>query len=580
MPTFKEMNLSPEIQQALDSLGFIYPTEIQKKAIPLLLGDKKIDFHGQAQTGTGKTLAFAIPLLAKIDYSLKKPQALIICPTRELAIQIYESIRQISKNVKASTALIYGGVSMDEQIRTLKSGAHIIVGTPGRLKDHILRKTLNLSKINTLVLDEADIMLDMGFKEDIDDILKHCPENREIWLFSATVKSGIEDIKRSHMKDPVIVQVSKKQVTTERTEQFYVIVPYKARLHAITRLIQVSRDFYGIIFCQTKILASEVADDLTKRGYSVGALHGDMSQAQRNLVIRKFKQKEFTILVATDVAARGIDVANLNYVINYSLPEDLESYVHRIGRTGRAGKKGTAVTFINKSDIRVINQIERKFSVKLSPMDVPSALMLINTALKDVSEYISDKLSCEEQSEKMKTVNKVTENIEADTLYKLTDGLTKEQLTKITVDLLFEKFLSNLDLEDVPYVHVDKNIDELQELCINLGTDDGLDTNDIKKYLLDSNIIKEDQIKKVRVLNRRSYVKLSADCSPELLKALQGQTLNGHKARVNLTCYVNDQGSERSRSRNRRSSRSGDSRGRSYRSSGRSSSGTGRRKRY
>lgn len=558
MPTFKEMNLNPEIQKALDELGFIYPTEIQKKAIPLLLNEKRIDFHGQAQTGTGKTLAFAIPLLSKIDYSSNKPQALIIGPTRELAIQIYESIRQISKHLKAKTALIYGGVSMDEQIRILKSGAQIIVGTPGRIKDHILRKTLNLSKINTLVLDEADIMLDMGFKEDIDDILKHCPDDREIWLFSATIKTGIEDIKNSHMKEPLVIQVSKKQVTTEKTEQFYAIVPFKSRLHAITRFIQSVNDFYGIIFCQTKILASEVADDLTKRNYSVGALHGDLSQAQRNLVIKKFKQKEFTILVATDVAARGIDVANLNYVINYSLPEDLESYVHRIGRTGRAGKKGTAITFINKSDVRIIGQIERKFGVKLSPIDVPSTLMLINNALKEVAQYINIKLNpeqvetyeeprelTEKNEQTTKYLKNAESNIELDALYKLTDNLTKEQINKITVDLLYTKFFSNLDLSEVPYVHIDQKVDEIQEICINLGTDDGVETSDIKKYLLDNNIIKEDQIKRIRVLNRRSYVKLSTDCSPELLKALQNQSLKGKKARVNVTCYINNEESKR-----------------------------------
>lgn len=559
MPTFKEMNLKPEIQQALDNLGFIYPTEIQKKAISLLLNEKRIDFHGQAQTGTGKTLAFAIPLLSKIDYSLNKPQVLIIGPTRELAIQIYESIRQISKNLKVSTALIYGGVSMEEQIRNLRSGAQVIVGTPGRIKDHILRKTLNLSKINTLVLDEADIMLDMGFKEDIDDILKYCPENREIWLFSATVKSGIEEIKKSHMKDPVVVQVSKKQVTTEKTEQFYTIVPFKARVHALTRFIQSSSEFYGIIFCQTKILASEVSDILTKKGYSVAALHGDLSQAQRNLVIRKFKQKEFKILVATDVAARGIDVANLNYVINYSLPEDLESYVHRIGRTGRAGKKGTAITFINKSEIRSINQIERKFGVKLSPIDIPSALTLINNALKEISQYISLKLN----SEKNLEINNKEKDIELDSIYKLIDTLSKEELNKISADLLYEKFLSKLDLEEVPYTHIDQNTQELQEICINLGSDDNIVKEDIIKYLLNSNVIKEQEIKKIRILNRRSYIKLSSDCSAELLKSLQEQNLKNRKVRVNLTCYVDDQEPKRF-NRNQRSRNSYKSRRKRY----------------
>ncbi|CDK30894.1 DEAD/DEAH box helicase [Candidatus Babela massiliensis] len=546
MPTFKEMNLKPEIQNALESLGFMYPTEIQKKAIPLLLSEKKIDFHGQAQTGTGKTLAFVLPLINKINIELRKPQALIIAPTRELAIQIYESIRLVSKNLKITTALIYGGVSMDEQIRILRSGAQVIVGTPGRIKDHISRKTMNLSQINTLVLDEADIMLDMGFKEEIEDILNHCPDDREIWLFSATVKSGIEDIKRSHMSEPVVVQVSRKQVTTEKTEQFYSIVPFKSRLHAVTRFIQSASEFYGIIFCQTKILASEVADELTKRGYSVGALHGDMSQAQRNLVIKKFKQKEFTILVATDVAARGIDVANLTHVINYSLPEDLESYVHRIGRTGRAGKKGTAITFIIKGDLRSVSRIERQFGVKLLPIDVPSTQMLINNAIKEISQFIKTQTQVDQATEleQLDKVDKV-KSTEIDAVYRLLDNLSQEQLIKIAGNLLYKKFLSTLDLEEIPYVHVDQELDELQEICINLGSEDNINKEDIIKYLMDTGIVKEDQIKKIRIINRRSYVKLSADCSPELLTALHQRTLKGLKARVNLTCYVNDAGSSR-----------------------------------
>ncbi len=581
MPTFKEMNLKPEIQNALESLGFTYPTEIQKKAIPLLLSEKKIDFHGQAQTGTGKTLAFVLPLINKINTELRKPQALIIAPTRELAIQIYESIRLVSKNLKITTALIYGGVSMDEQIRILRSGAQVIVGTPGRIKDHISRKTMNLSQINTLVLDEADIMLDMGFKEEIEDILNHCPDDREIWLFSATIKSGIEDIKRSHMSEPVVVQVSRKQVTTEKTEQFYAIVPFKSRLHAVTRFIQSASEFYGIIFCQTKILASEVADELTKRGYSVGALHGDMSQAQRNLVIKKFKQKEFTILVATDVAARGIDVANLTHVINYSLPEDLESYVHRIGRTGRAGKKGTAITFIIKGDLRSVSRIERQFGVKLLPIDVPSTQMLINNAIKEVSQFIKTQTQVDQATEleQLDKVDKV-KSTEIDAVYRLLDNLSQEQLIKIAGNLLYKKFLSTLDLEEIPYVHVDQELDELQEICINLGSEDNINKEDIIKYLMDTGIVKEDQIKKIRIINRRSYVKLSADCSPELLTALHQRTLKGLKARVNLTCYVNDAGSSRRSGSGSRYGSGSRSRSRSdYSSRERSRSGSDRSRR-
>jgi len=527
MSTFKEMNLTPEIQKTLDDLGFLVPTEIQKKAIPLLMESDKIDFHGQAQTGTGKTLAFAIPLLQRINVAEKTPQSLVVAPTRELAVQIYDTVVQISKNLNIKVALVYGGVSIENQIDAIRRGVQIIIGTPGRIRDHLQRRTLNLKNIKTLVLDEADIMLDMGFKEEIDDILNSVPKDREIWLFSATIKPGIDEIKREQMHDPVVVQVSKRQVVTEQTEQYYCVVPFKARLHAVIRFIQSARDFYGIIFCQTKILASEIADELTRRGYGVGALHGDLGQDHRNMVIKKFKHKDFKVLVATDVAARGIDVPNLTHVVNYSLPEDLESYVHRIGRTGRAGQKGIAITFLNKSDIRLAKNLERRFGVRINPIDVPSKQMLVDIALADASAYISQELP--------------VINFDKDLIMKLLDGLAPEKLRGILTNLLYQKFISTLDLEDIPYTHIEPAAeagDEFQEIFLNLGMDDGIAPMDVKKYLLETGVVTEDQIKKIRVIKRRTFIKLATDCSPDLLNALRQKTLNGRKVSANLTCFV------------------------------------------
>jgi len=525
MSTFKEMNLTPEIQKTLEDLGFLHPTEIQKKAIPLLLESDKIDFHGQAQTGTGKTLAFAIPLLQRMNAQEKSPQALVVAPTRELAVQIYDAVVQISKNMNIKVALVYGGVSIENQIDAIRRGVQIIIGTPGRIRDHLQRRTLNLKNIRTLVLDEADIMLDMGFKEEIDDILNSVPKDREIWLFSATIKPGIDQIKREQMNDPVVVQVSKRQVVNEKTEQFYCVVPFKARLHAVIRFIQSARDFYGIIFCQTKILASEIADELTRRGYGVGALHGDLGQDHRNMVIKKFKQKDFKVLVATDVAARGIDVPNLTYVINYSIPEDLESYVHRIGRTGRAGQKGVAITFLNKSDIRLAKNLERRFGIKINPIDVPSKQMLVDIALADVSAYVA--------------AERPVMNFDKDLIMKLIDGLEVEPLREILANLLFQKFISTLDLEDIPYTHIEPEAgDEFQEVFLNLGMDDGISPMDVKNYLLETGVVTEDQIKKIRVIKRRTFIKLATDCSPDLLNALRQKTLNGRKVSANLTCFV------------------------------------------
>lgn len=539
MASFKELGLRSDIQTILEEVGFLYPTEIQKKAIPLLIEEKKIDFHGQAQTGTGKTLAFTIPLIYRIDKSNRHPQALIIVPTRELALQIYESIARIAKKIGINTVVLYGGVSFEDQRERLKGTAHIVVSTPGRLIDHIERKTISLKYVNTLVLDEADIMLDMGFKEEIDRILSYLPAQREIWLFSATIKSGIEEIKKKYMQEPVSVCVSKHQIGTKQTKQYYCIVPVKARLHAIIRFIQTISDFYGIIFCQTKLLASELADELVKRGYNVGALHGDMSQAHRNVVIKKFKQKEITILVATDVAARGIDVANLNYVINYSIPEDLESYVHRIGRTGRAGKEGNAITFINKSEIRTIQYIEKRFGVHIHPIDVPSQSAVLDVASKKVSTYLDSLIE-----------KKIVNKIDSVALTKLVDTLTQEDIHKVLVDMLYEKFITPLDLEEIPYVHVDEEIPELQEIYISVGQDDRVTKDQVRQYLLKSGL-KDDQIKKIRVIKRRTYIKLNADCTPELLSALRGKTFNGKRIKVNMTCLVGDLSAKKPRFRGR-----------------------------
>lgn len=544
MTNFKDFGLKKEIEKVLEEAGFLYPTEIQTKAIPLLLSSTNIDFHGQAQTGTGKTLAFSIPLLHRIDVSKRFVQAVVIAPTRELALQIFESINRLAKPLSIEIAIIYGGVSMEKQIDTLKRGVHIVIGTPGRIIDYIQRKILSLSQVKTFVLDEADIMLEMGFKEEIHQILSYIPEKKEIWLFSATVKPGIDEIKKSYMTEPVSVQVSKKQVATKKTKQYYCIVPAKSRLHAVMRFIQSATDFYGIIFCQTKILASELADELTKRGYNVGALHGDMSQVHRNMVIKKFKQKDFKILVATDVVARGIDVANLTHVINFSIPDDLESYVHRIGRTGRAGKEGTAITFISKKELALIHRIEKKFGVKIYPIDVPSRSMLMDIAIKEAADYIKS------------LKEKEKEKVEA--LVQLVESLSDEELRAVVQNVIYQKFIAILDLEEVPFTHVDEEVDELQEIFINLGAEDGIKKEQVRDYLLQTGLVNDDQIKKIRIIQRRTFIKLSADCTPELLTSLRSKTLAGRKVKVNMTCHVQGLKKEQGR-RERRGS--ADSRG-------------------
>ncbi len=359
-------------------------------------------------------------------------------------------------------------------------------------------------------------------------------KDRQIWLFSATVKAGISDIMRKHMQDTVAVRVTPKMVATEQTKQYFCIVPFRSRTHAITRFIQATSDFYGFVFCQTKILTSEVAEQLSKRGYNVAALHGDLSQAQRNAVIKKFKQRAYTILVATDVAARGIDVPNTTHVINYSVPDDLESYVHRIGRTGRAGKEGIAITFISRSELRTVQHIERRFNVRIEPIDVPSRELVTEKRLAVIPDYIQELMK-----------KKVPEQ---QTLEKFVQDLTPEDLKKMASQLLYDKFFATLDLEEIPYVQVGSpEMGEFQEIYISVGSDDGVTVDAVRKFLLQTPVIKPEQIMTIRVIKRRSFVKLSSDCSPDLVRSLRGKLLDGRKVHVNVTCLIGDRRGVRDR---------------------------------
>lgn len=550
---FKDFNLNAAIQQTLDSMGFTEPTEIQKKAIPAILAQQKIDVHGQAQTGTGKTLAFGIPLLHRINKESKKTQALIVAPTRELALQIYDSLKPFAQAMGISIEAIVGGMSMESQMRNLKKGAHIVVGTPGRLNDHVRRRTLDLMSLVTLVLDEADIMLDMGFKEEVDEILACAAKDREIWLFSATVKPGIKAIMRDHMTDPLSVCVAKSPTATVTTKQYFCTVPMKSRLAALCRFIESAPEFYAFIFCQTKILTSEIAEQLLLRGYKVGALHGDMSQAQRNLVIKKFKNKELTIVVATDVAARGIDIANLTHVVNYSLPEDHESYVHRVGRTGRAGKEGVAITFISRSETRLIQMLQRKFNFVIEPVDVPSKEQILQGRIAQIREQL-------ERQEAPAKLSEVPQEFQA-----MLAQLTEEQLRTHVGILLYEKFLSTFmqeeDIVSTPS-RLDVGSENQQELYITVGSDDpGLTKEAVMDHLLGLGVVQEDQVIKIRSIKRRTFIEVVPEKVAAVIDALQGTMLAGRRIRAQM---VEPEGAAPRRN-NERHGRSG-GRGRNERS--------------
>lgn len=389
MEKFSALGLSENTISALQKKGWETPSTIQEKTIPLLLADKK-DVVGQAQTGTGKTGAFGLPLIDKLDDTSKKVQALIMCPTRELAIQVAEEITSFRGTKKLFVQSIYGGASYTVQTNALRKGVQIVVGTPGRIRDHIERGTLKLDSVTHVVLDEADEMLNMGFEEEVREILKSVPKERRMLLFSATMPPQILKLAKTFMGEYDLIEVKKEQVTTEMVDQIYFQVRDSDRFEALCRIIDTEPEFYGIVFCRTKNETDQVADKLIDRGYDAEAIHGDVTQSQRELILKKFKLRKVNIMVATDVAARGIDVNDLTHVVNYNLPQDPEAYVHRIGRTGRAGKHGTAISIISSSELRDLMFIQKIAKSNIRKEDVPSIADVLETKKMKLKTEISE----------------------------------------------------------------------------------------------------------------------------------------------------------------------------------------------
>ncbi|HWD20859.1 MAG TPA: DEAD/DEAH box helicase [Verrucomicrobiae bacterium] len=369
---FSELGLSPELLKAIDKLGFEQASPIQAEAIPILMSGR--DVVGQSQTGSGKTAAFAVPAIEKIDPLLRTVQALILCPTRELAVQVSEEFHKLSLFKRGIHALpIYGGQSYERQFDGLRQGAQIVIGTPGRVMDHMRRGTLRLDKLKIVILDEADVMLDMGFRDDIEIILKGAPPQRQTVFFSATLPRPIQDLIQKYSRDPLSVRIEQRELTVPTVEQIYYEVDRRFKIELLTRLIDLHDLKLGIIFCNTKRMVDDLVDHLNAQGYSADRLHGDMSQAMRDRVMNKFRKSGLEFLVATDVAARGIDVENVQVVFNYDLPYDVEDYLHRIGRTGRAGRKGRAISFASGRELFQIQHIERFIRVKMQRGKAPTA---------------------------------------------------------------------------------------------------------------------------------------------------------------------------------------------------------------
>ena len=436
--TFEDLGIHPKVLRAIEEMGFVHPTEIQERAIPALL-ETELDFIGQAQTGTGKTAAFAIPLLSKIDLKSSNVQALILTPTRELANQVEAEIQKLAKYISVKTTCVYGGTSYEKQLRALKKDKpHIVVGTPGRVMDLMNKGALKLKNADTLILDEADEMLNMGFFDDVQTILEVFPGQRQLVMFSATMPRPILNLIDKSFNEYELVKVKKKTLSNENIDQKYFLVKGKYFSESLSRLVDAHPEMYGIIFCKTKVETKQVGETLRNRGHRVEILNGDMKQGERDWAMRNFKEKKATLMVCTDVAARGIDVNNLTHVINYGLPQDNESYVHRIGRTGRAGLQGEAYTIISPSGMNGIRRLEKHTKQKIERAKLPSVIELKQKAVekelesaKGIYEAITDK----------------GDDFDVDPTFEVFagqfEGLSKEQLMKLMFTWKFNKTLRN-----------------------------------------------------------------------------------------------------------------------------------------
>lgn len=524
---FRELGLSEEMLASLQQKGFEEPTPIQAKTIPFLLNGKK-DLIGKAQTGTGKTAAFGIPLIEKLDAKSKKVQAIILAPTRELALQVCEELNSFAEKKHARIVAIYGGAPIDRQISQLKRGVDIVVGTPGRVLDHLERGSLDISQISHLILDEADEMLNMGFVEDIEQILQATPENRRVVLFSATMPARIEKLAARYMQDYEIIEVASKQTSRENISQIYFEVASADKFEALYRIIDVEEDFYGMVFVRTKLEADEIAHKLYARSLTSEALHGDLSQSAREKVLKKFREKRINILVATDVAARGIDVDNLTHVINYSLPQDSESYVHRIGRTGRAGKSGVAITLITPSEFRKINHLQREINVKIDKKKLPQVSEVIAKKTQRIRSLVYNAIAqnnFEELREIASEVLDASQDKESliAALLKLAfkDELNEENYREISQEEFRKTRNSFADEGNSRFSNQGRSYVDRQGTCrlfIAKGRVDGFDVRSLVNFVQDQTGVAQNKLDDIKILDNFSFFAAPFEDAEEIIR--------------------------------------------------------------
>ena len=540
--TFNELGLSPEALKSISTLGFEIPTPIQEKAIPILLKGER-DFIGLASTGTGKTAAFGLPLLEGINPNSESPQGLVLCPTRELCLQISGDLHRFSKHRPGlKVAAVYGGANIATQVRELKSGAQIIVATPGRLLDLIERKAAKLDEISVVVLDEADEMLNMGFKDELDAILQTAPASRRTWLFSATMAKGVERIARNYQNDPVEVSVGGRNETAANIEHCCFMIHEKYRYAALKRILDYLPEIYGLVFCRTRAETQEVAEKLIADGYSADALHGDLSQAQRDYVMRKFRQRTLHVLVATDVAARGLDVEDITHVIHYKLSDEVAAYTHRSGRTARAGKSGVSIALINMHERRRITELERRNNIRIRLEKIPDVRAICENQLLALIHRVVEV-----------TVNEEEIRDYLPPAYEALCHLDKKEIIKRFVAAEFNHFLDYYrDAEDInarpkpprreyqPGQQRSVNTRRNQRMqaydtrrySINVGRVHKVNAGAIVRLVCENCKVKSNQIGAIDLGRDTSFFEVSKEAAGAIRAGMQDLTLDGRRVSI------------------------------------------------
>jgi ATP-dependent RNA helicase DeaD len=553
MITFDALGLDARLIQATNALGYQTPTPIQEKAIPVLLSGKQ-DLVGLAQTGTGKTAAFGLPLLQLVDEKQKFPQALVVCPTRELCIQIVNELELFKKFMPGMyVAAVYGGTPIGQQIRDLKRGVQIVVATPGRLIDLIERKAINLEQITYVVLDEADEMLNMGFQDDIEFILKNTPNRSSTWLFSATMPQEIRRVSKRYMKEPVEITVGTVNAGNKNIDHQYFVTSAQHRYEALKRLIDFNPGIYGIIFTRTKAEAQEIAEKLTREGYDIDALHGDLTQQQRDKVMGEFREKTLQLLIATDVAARGIDVQGITHVINYELPDDVEVYTHRSGRTGRAGKTGVCMSIVHVRETGKMRQIQQMVQAPFHKLEIPTGK---DVCRKQFFHFMDKLMQLDITHTEYEAYVPMLEEKFAD--------MSKEEILKRVAALEFNEFLKyyenaedlnvreqRRDRNERPVAGRERfersasgrrdtkgrafggNGGDYTKLFVNLGTKDGFYKASFLQFILDMSELRKDVLGRIDMKEMNSWIEIDKRAARQMISAIDGKNYRGRRIRMN-----------------------------------------------